>query len=137
MPTFIPGYLISFELDTDETVSLSADSVALAYGSATLAKPTFGARAQSAIAGQTSGTFTASGHGSIEVLAPLLGTLRAATAPVQVLLQYGAVPTNGGNDAFAMIIGEITTDASADGQLSWTLNGVVTGEVVFTPVAPS
>jgi len=132
MPTFIPGYLVEFTLDSGDEISLSAESVAVAYGSATLSKPTFGARAAQAIHGQASGTFTASGHGSVEALAPLLGTIRAQTLEAAVVVTYGS----GGSDAFAAIIGEVTTDAAADGQLSWTLNATISGEVTFTPPAP-
>lgn len=137
--TFIPGYEITFTIDGDSTLTLAADTVALAYGNATLPKPVFGAQAQQAISGQASGTFNASGHGSVEVL-PALTALRgvAGGQPVDVVIFYGGVggPVEGGSDAVAVVIGEVTLDASADGQLSWSLAGLTSETAVYTPPAP-
>jgi len=128
---YVPGYTITFTIG-GEDLSVHASSVALSFGAATLPKPVFGTAAGRAIAGQATGTFNASGHGNAEALATL-AALRAQTTggPVPVVLTYG----DGGNDAFDLIVGEVTTDAEADGQLSWTLTGSVDGDVTYTPPA--
>ena len=135
---FIPGNEVTFTVDA-QTISLSADSVAVAFGSNTLAKPRFGVPAAGSVGGQKSGTFTCSGHGTVEDL-PLIMAIRDATggASVPVVVNYGdaAGPTDAGSDAFDCAIGEITWDASADGQLSWALAGIIDGVPTYTPGTP-
>lgn len=126
---YVPGYQITFTVGGDD-LSVHASSVALSYGAATLPKPVFGTEAARAIAGQATGTFNASGHGNADALG-ILSALRAqatgAAVPVSIL--YG----DGGTDTFDAVIGEVTTDAEADGQLSWTLTATVDGAVTYTP----
>ena len=136
--TFIPGYEVTFTVDA-QTISLSADTVALAYGANTLAKPRFGVPAGGATGGQASGTFNCSGHGTVEDL-PLIQAIRAASGglsvPCTVLYGDQAGASDGGLDTFDCVIGEVTWDASADGQLSWSMAGMVDGEVAYTAPTP-
>lgn len=140
MSDFIPGYDIVVTIDGVD-YSAKASSVALAYGRTTLPKPVFGVVAQAAIAGQATGTFTASGHGDPEVLGFLsairTGTSASGPGSVPVTIAYGTINgPAGGTDSFDCVFGEVTTDSTADGQVSWTISGLIDGAVVYTPPAP-
>ena len=135
---FIPGYEVTFTVDAQQ-IDLSADTVALAFGANTLAKPRFGVPAGGAIGGQSSGTFNCSGHGTVEDI-PKIQALRANAGgvAVPVVVNYGdaAGASDGGNDSFDCVIGEVTWDAAADGQLSWAISGMVDGDVTYVAATP-
>lgn len=135
---FIPGYEVTFTVDSGQ-IDLSADTVAVAFGANTLAKPRFGVPAGGAIGGQSSGTFTCSGHGTVEDIV-LIQALRANAGgiAVPVIVNYGdgAGASDGGIDTFDAVIGEVTWDAAADGQLSWALAAMIDGDVTYTAPTP-
>lgn len=135
--TWVPGYEVTFTVGGSD-LSLSASQVSVADGQTPLAKPRFGTAHQSAIGGQGSGSFNASGHGSVEDM-PTLAALRAsiAGAPVAVTVDYGidTGPADAGDDAFDCVIGQVVFDASADGELEWSLSGVISDPVAYTAPA--
>ena len=135
---FVPGYEVTFTIDSND-IHLSADSFALAYGQATLAKPRFGVSSSGAVGGQKTGTLNCSGHGTVEDI-PSLAALRSSAGGVSVpfTVQYGdaAGLTDSGSDAGKVVIGEVTFDAAADGQLTWSLTGMTDDDVTYTAPTP-
>ena len=102
--TWIAGYEIAIEIDSKTTIGLTANTADVSYAGGSAQKQVFGSAAAFAIATQATGTFTASGHGTVENL-PDLAALRDPSAmPVAVAVTYG----DGGADAFTAVFDSVS-----------------------------
>ena len=126
--TFIPGSGVSVTIKTgDTTIGPTAASVDIAYGPNQLTKPLLGATAQSSLAGQGSGTFTASGHGTQENLGDLASLWDQTNQPFEVTVTYPDTSTT-----VCQVVGELTMSHIGDGEVDWSISGTLDGAPVYT-----
>lgn len=130
--TWIAGYEIAITIDSKTTIGLSANTADVAYSAGSAQKQVLGSPAAFAIATQATGTFSASGHGTVENI-PDLAALRDPTAmPVDVEVTYG----DGGSDAFSAVFDSVSISPTADGELDWSISAMIDGLVTYTPPVP-
>lgn len=128
-PNYITGPAVSVEIGAgDTTIGLEAMTYSLQYGPAQLAKPRLGQEAQAATAGQGTGTFSASGHTTIENLPDLAQLQSLAGQPFAVTLTY----FSGGSHTF-QCVGSIGYDADATGEVEWNIDTILSGAPLYTP----
>ena len=87
MPTFIPGYLGTVTLNS-QNISAIGSVVRLAQSKNVMTKPTFGNAFGNSLGGQSLGAFSASGHISAEQIAALQAMF-AAAGSIAFSLQIG------------------------------------------------
>lgn len=127
--TWIEGYEVTIEIDADTVIGLTATSVDIDDGPATNLKRTLGAAHAVANAGQSTGTFRASGELTQEN-APLLSALRAhAVQPHAVKVTYWS---SGDSESFDAVL-RVATSASGDGSGTWSITGDIDGAITYTP----
>lgn len=127
--TWISGYEIAIEIDSKTTIGLAANTADVSYSAGSAQKQVLGSPAAFAIATQATGTFTASGHATVENMPDLAALRDPASMPVTVTVTYG----DGGSDSFAAIFDSVSTSAAADGELDWSIGAMIDGLVTYTP----
>ena len=125
--TWVAGYELAITIDTDTIIGLTASSYTSEQGPAFLAKPTFGAAAQGGLAGQSTGSMSASGHSTVEAM-PALQALRAS----KTASAFSVVLGGAGTEAYDAIVGSVELSADADGELDWSFSGDIVGGITYT-----
>jgi predicted secreted protein len=135
-PAFVPGYLGTITINSVNQSSV-LHVTALNQSRAGLAKPTFGSSHKYAIGGQREFTFSAQGSITPAALTGLQTAFELDTS-VEFSLQVGdaAGATDAGLYAGYCVITALNLEGSADGQWSVSLEGMGTGEPVYTAPTP-
>ena len=134
--TFVPGWETTLTFNAkDITVIASVTSFNRARSSN--ANPIFGTPARRELPGQKSGTVSANGHVSVELL-PDLNALIDSDVSVAYIIQVGtaAGPTDAGAYAGSMVVTEMNLEADAEGEWDFTMAATLDGDPVFTPPTP-
>jgi len=127
--TYIPGSNVTVTITAgDTTIGPTAATVDIDYGPAQLAKPLLGAAGQSAIGGQGTGTFSATGHGTEENLNDLAALWTPANQPFDVVVTYPDTSTTA-----CSVVGSLTMTHAGDGEVDWSISGILDGQPVRTP----
>ncbi len=136
LPTFIPGYLGTLLLNTED-ISAMVSGATLTLTRNALNKPTLGQPWGYAIAGQRAGTISYDGHLSAEQAADL-HAIYSLDAPCDFSFQMGdaAGATDAGLYSGKCIITELAHEVAADGEWDWSLAAQTTGPVTYTPATP-
>ena len=126
---FIPGSAVSVTVTAaDTSIGLTANSYDFNYGPARLTKSRLGAASADTLAGQQSGTFSLSGHTTDDNL-PDLAALQVATGqPLEIEVTLNAAGAKHAYNAVA----EIGYSVTGDGELDWSIDGDISGDVTFT-----
>lgn len=136
LPTFVPGYLGTVTLNTDD-ISAVGSVVSLERSRNIMAKPTFGSPYQYSLGGQKLGTFSANGHVSVEHLGALEDAF-VSDAPIPFSLQVGeaAGPTDAGLYEGDCVVSTYTIEGNADGEFDWSIEAQTSGPITYTaPIA--
>jgi predicted secreted protein len=135
-PTFIPGYLGTVLLNTDD-ISAVGSVVSLSKTRNIMTKPTFGSPYAFSLGGQKLGSFSAQGHVSVEQIADIDNAF-ASDAPIAFSIQIGdaAGPTDAGLYAGNCVLSDYTITANADGEWDWSIEAQTSGAVTYTAPTP-
>ena len=134
--TFIPGYLASIEIDTED-YTLFANVLGLSSTKNAPRKPTFGAVASKVISGQQSWSGEMSGHLAAEgPLAELLATY-AKSELVAYTIQIGedGGPTDGGTLTGELTLSSLDISDDAEGEWDFSAGFEIDGVPLHTPPA--
>lgn len=134
-PTFVPGSLGTVTFDTDPIIT--GQTLNFQRTKNVLQKAVIGTPAGYAIPGQLTGTFSVSGHVSVEQL-PELETSFAKTTPVPFTIQVGdaAGATDGGLYTGSCVFHTLGVEVSGDGEWEYSVECATTGLPVYTPPTP-
>lgn len=132
VPTLVPGWQATVTIDTEDFTAVG-NVIALNRTKNVMTKPVFGSDSQRSLAGQKGGTFSASGHVSVEDYPALIAAYEK-NEPVAFSIQIGTA--EGSTDVGVLSgncsIGSLGTNASADGEWEWSLEATIDGETTFT-----
>ena len=131
--TFTVGHELSFTIDADTVVALTAERVSVSGGPATVKKRLFGNSHDLSKPGQGTGTFSADGVATQEAL-PILAGIRDASSsgdnPITVVVTYWG---SGDTDTFDATC-RVTFDADAGGDITWSIEGDIDGDPTYAEV---
>jgi len=135
--TFIPGYLTEITIGTDD-LTLIGQVVSYSDDQTAVPKPTFGTRYRRTIAGQGLYSMDVNGHLAAEEVGTLWA-LRATADALPWTVQVGEAggATDGGILGGNAVMTNLTMEADAEGNWSWSATLEGDGEPTYTaPVAP-
>lgn len=138
-PEWIPGYLGTIEIGTDD-LSASGMVVGLAMTKNALDKPTFGDGYMARVSGMRDGTLTAQGHasGGPDNELQKLFALFESVEPVAFSVQMGD-PTNGPDGGIVSgngIISDYSITGDATDEWEWSISMAFSGAYTYTPAPP-
>lgn len=133
--TFIPGFQATVTLDAED-VSAIGNVLSLNLNRNNMSKPVFGSKYARSLGGQRTGTFSASGHISVEKLAALVALFNGDD-PISFSIQVGeaAGTTDAGLFEGKCNVTSFGIEANADGEWDWSLDAATDGAVSHTPAA--
>lgn len=138
-PTFVPGYMAAIEIGPDGTetdLTVVGRVLSLDWSRVSLPKPVFGQQYVNTVPGQISGSLSAGGHISVEILPELLPLLEAdAPLPFTIVVgETGGTIDAGTYTGFVSPTGLGHSD-DAQGEWEWTFDGDTDGPVTYTAPA--
>ena len=134
--TFIPGYLASVEI-ASEDLTVVGQVIGYSDDATALPKPVFGSRYRNTVRGQGVVSIDVSGHLSAEIVAALM-VMNADPDPVDYSIQIGELgeDTDSGILAGNAVITNLTLGDDATANWSWSLTLETDGDPVYTPATP-
>lgn len=133
MATFIPGYLATVTINSDDITAIGS-VFRLNMSRNVINKPHFGNAFNDKISGKRNIAFSASGNISVEQAADLQAMFDS-DAPIAFSLQVGAASgaTDAGLYSGTCIVATYSIDVSGDGDFAWTIDAEASGTVTYTP----
>lgn len=133
--TFIPGFQATVTLNSDD-ISAIGNVVSLNLTRNVMVKNVFGAGSANSLGGQRSGTFSASGHVSAEMIGNLVAMFEEDSS-IDFSIQIGEASgaTDGGTYTGKCNISSFTVEANADGEWDWSIQATTDGAVTHTPAS--
>ena len=135
-PTWIPGYMAAIEIDTND-LTVVGNVLSIDISKVVNPKPVFGQKWRNSASGQLSGTISAGGHQSVEII-PLFLPMMEKETPLAFTIYVGdeAGTIDAGEYAGNLILSSYQTGDDAEGEWDWTLEGELDGPITFTPFVP-
>lgn len=134
MPTFIPGYEAVLTINSDNVTAISS-SATVTENRNVVTKNHFGSPYSEQIAGKRSASVSASGNLSAEQAYALRDSFD--TGDVTATVQWGTASgdTDAGLHSLDVILTSLEWAINADGDATWSVQGVSSGVVSYTPAA--
>ena len=129
--TWVAGYEVAFTIGGDSVIALTAEDVSIQKGARAIEKRLLGNEDVLAGAGQSEGSFSSSGVGTQEALPGLFDLADPTNADVAIVVTFWG---SGDTASFQAVITDVTVDASADGDVNWSISATIDGAITYNDV---
>lgn len=131
-PTFIPGHQTTVTLNSADVTAIGS-VLSLNLTRNVMTKPVFGSGSARSLGGQRSGTFSASGHVSVEQLSDLVAMFES-DSPIAFSIQVGeaAGATDAGTYTGDCNVSSFSLEVNADGEWEWSIQATTDGDATYT-----